>query len=420
MSDSEGQTKKRDQPDDGGNDDEEEEPPRKMVKSVDPEQQNDDDQGADAAAAGNAAPPTNGAVNDAVTADETAPFSDPPVENPGDESANANNDDPPAPDAAAENNGQLHNASTNPGVGNSEGPPVAADPAAHPATNQEPPPPVDTAAAPTADPPAPVPTAPAAAAPSAYEATPQLAAASDPVIVEVKEEISPLFVGKIIGKGGEMIRDLQARSGARIDVDQSAPQGHPRTITYRGSREKVDFAKMLVSVLSSEGTSENDLVRTSKGYASKQLKKLKYISHISRHTFFRYLTAARRSQAGVPSCSGRLARKNNRPGWYTDQTHASEVVGADSNRSRRRGRHPARQEASEDYRYRSCRPEGEGNDYVFSFESYDRIDAADQYVRTGQAEWRPVGLGSSGTCQAIAHRITSLFLRAFPFPLNVC
>jgi far upstream element-binding protein len=68
-----------------------------------------------------------------------------------------------------------------------------------------------------------------------------------------------LYVGRVIGKGGEMIRDLQARSGCRIDVDQNVPEGAPRIITYKGTRTTIDFAKQLVSVLCREGGSEADL-----------------------------------------------------------------------------------------------------------------------------------------------------------------
>jgi far upstream element-binding protein len=67
---------------------------------------------------------------------------------------------------------------------------------------------------------------------------------SDEEIVE-RGQVPALYVGRVIGKGGEMIRDLQARSGARIDVDQNVPAGHPRVITYRGTRDTVDFAKRL-------------------------------------------------------------------------------------------------------------------------------------------------------------------------------
>ena len=78
-------------------------------------------------------------------------------------------------------------------------------------------------------------------------------------LVEERGEVSALYVGRVIGKGGEMIRDLQARSGCRIDVDQNVPPGQPRVITYRGTRKTVDFAKMLVSMLCSENASESDL-----------------------------------------------------------------------------------------------------------------------------------------------------------------
>lgn len=78
-------------------------------------------------------------------------------------------------------------------------------------------------------------------------------------IVEEREEVPPIYIGKVIGKGGEMIRDLQARSGARLDVDQNVPVGQPRVLTYRGTRATVDFAKMLVRMLSQEGVSEMDL-----------------------------------------------------------------------------------------------------------------------------------------------------------------
>lgn len=77
--------------------------------------------------------------------------------------------------------------------------------------------------------------------------------------VEEKGEVSALYVGRVIGKGGEMIRDLQARSGCRIDVDQNVPPGQPRLITYRGSRRTVDFAKRLVYMLCQENVNEADL-----------------------------------------------------------------------------------------------------------------------------------------------------------------
>ncbi len=35
------------------------------------------------------------------------------------------------------------------------------------------------------------------------------------------------IIGRVIGKGGETINDLQGRSGARIQIDQNVPEGTP-------------------------------------------------------------------------------------------------------------------------------------------------------------------------------------------------
>jgi far upstream element-binding protein len=81
---------------------------------------------------------------------------------------------------------------------------------------------------------------------------------SDVIIVE-QGSVSTAYVGRVIGKGGEMIRDLQARSGCQIDVDQNVPVGAPRIITYRGIRSAIDFAKQLVSLLCTEQGNAADL-----------------------------------------------------------------------------------------------------------------------------------------------------------------
>ena len=78
------------------------------------------------------------------------------------------------------------------------------------------------------------------------------------VIIE-KAEVSIQYVGRVIGKGGEQIRDLQARSGCKIDVDQNVPAGAPRVVTYQGTRKTIDFAKQLVAILCSEGGKDADL-----------------------------------------------------------------------------------------------------------------------------------------------------------------
>jgi predicted RNA-binding protein YlqC (UPF0109 family) len=117
------------------------------------------------------------------------------------------------------------------------------------------------AAQPTQAPAAPAPAVPRYAPPAAAsrQAAPGHFGAGADQIVEEQGEVSALYVGRVIGKGGEMIRDLQARSSCRIDVDQNVPAGQPRVITYRGTRRTVDFAKHLVQMLCQENAAETDL-----------------------------------------------------------------------------------------------------------------------------------------------------------------
>lgn len=107
---------------------------------------------------------------------------------------------------------------------------------------------------------APVAAAPVAAAPVAV-APPALAvapAATD-LVVEETGSVPALYVGRVIGRGGETVRDLQARSGCRIDVDQNVPRDAPRIVTYRGTRAAIDLAKRLVALLCVAGGEEADL-----------------------------------------------------------------------------------------------------------------------------------------------------------------
>ena len=170
---------------------------------------------------------------------------------------------------------------------------TAEAPAAAPKTEpSEEPKPAAAAPAPAAPAPAPVVTG--------VDPTVQATLVNPTQIVEERGEIPALYVGKVIGKvggaakhifvldshhkhsflfsfcfgyhsnclllyvfnqsqGGEMIRDLQARSGARIDVDQNVPPGQPRGISYRGTRKTVDFAKQLVAMLQQENVNEDNL-----------------------------------------------------------------------------------------------------------------------------------------------------------------
>ena len=90
---------------------------------------------------------------------------------------------------------------------------------------------------------------------------------TDSFRIEEKDELPRNHVGSIIGKGGEMIRDLQARSGCFIVVDnQDSKSRQPPMITYRGKCiEDINFAKSLVSMLCNK---QKDKVELALGQAS--------------------------------------------------------------------------------------------------------------------------------------------------------
>jgi rRNA processing protein Krr1/Pno1 len=167
-----------------------------------------------------------------------------------DPSASAN--DPPAPQDEPEKEGEKNDD-------------PATDPAPAPQESEPAAPPQNTEVvagttetAPGTAPPVASGEAQEGAQPSPSTLAPPPEAVTDPeAIVEEKGEVSAYIAGRVIGKGGEVIRDLQARSGASIDVEQ-APVGSNRIVTYRGPRRKVDFAKHLVDLISN-GVSDTDL-----------------------------------------------------------------------------------------------------------------------------------------------------------------
>ena len=69
--------------------------------------------------------------------------------------------------------------------------------------------------------------------------------------------IDPVLVGRIIGKGGETIKQLQYTSGAHIDIDQNYPEGHPRKVLLTGPANCIIACRSLL----------DDLLRTPAGPA---------------------------------------------------------------------------------------------------------------------------------------------------------
>merc|ERR1712178_283931 len=55
-------------------------------------------------------------------------------------------------------------------------------------------------------------------------------------------------VGRIIGKGGNMIKSIRERSNCDVQVERdNGPPGPTRVVTFRGTPEAINQAKFLVS-----------------------------------------------------------------------------------------------------------------------------------------------------------------------------
>mmetsp|Transcript_75041 Transcript_75041/g.125053 ORF Transcript_75041/g.125053 Transcript_75041/m.125053 type:complete len:224 (+) Transcript_75041:68-739(+) len=64
------------------------------------------------------------------------------------------------------------------------------------------------------------------------------------------------LVGRVIGRGGETINDLQTRSGTRIQIDQTVPEGTPCKIQITGTPEAVRVAVQMVNDVMANGPSK--------------------------------------------------------------------------------------------------------------------------------------------------------------------
>ena len=60
-----------------------------------------------------------------------------------------------------------------------------------------------------------------------------------------KFQISSSSVGKVIGKGGQTIRDLQSRSGAKINIMKDSGNSYDTDVQLSGTNEQIDCAQKL-------------------------------------------------------------------------------------------------------------------------------------------------------------------------------
>lgn len=66
-------------------------------------------------------------------------------------------------------------------------------------------------------------------------------------------ECAKQYVGRIIGRAGETINVLQAKSGARVQIDQKVPDGMPCKVNISGAPDCVNLAVQMVQEIISQG-----------------------------------------------------------------------------------------------------------------------------------------------------------------------
>lgn len=100
----------------------------------------------------------------------------------------------------------------------------------------------------------------AVAAAQVASAGPQMADAYGPKTVTMS--VPATLVGKVIGKGGETIKNLQSQSRTRIQIDHTAP-GDSKTITITAdSAEFLESAKVLIQQVISDDSPQGDVQKS--------------------------------------------------------------------------------------------------------------------------------------------------------------
>lgn len=72
-------------------------------------------------------------------------------------------------------------------------------------------------------------------------------------LLSAEMECAQPLVGRVIGGGGATIRELQARSGAKIQIDQNFPEGVPRKIQITGTSAAIKIATDLIKYVLENG-----------------------------------------------------------------------------------------------------------------------------------------------------------------------
>jgi len=85
-------------------------------------------------------------------------------------------------------------------------------------------------------------------------------------------DCSKSLVGRVIGRGGETINDLQNKSATRIQIDQQVPEGMPCKITITGPPQNVQVAVQMVNEVMKNGPPRGGVQRPPQapGYGAPQ------------------------------------------------------------------------------------------------------------------------------------------------------
>jgi rRNA processing protein Krr1/Pno1 len=72
-------------------------------------------------------------------------------------------------------------------------------------------------------------------------------------IIHTVVECPQTIVGRVIGSSGATIKELQSRSGAKIQIDQNFPEGVPRKINVSGTQTAIALATQLIAYVMENG-----------------------------------------------------------------------------------------------------------------------------------------------------------------------
>eukprot|EP01042_Synura_sphagnicola_P004742 gene4742-6028_t len=66
-------------------------------------------------------------------------------------------------------------------------------------------------------------------------------------------EVPKSYIGRIIGRGGEVINLVQSKSGCKVQIDQNVPEGNPCKVNINGTLQSIPIASSMVAEILTSG-----------------------------------------------------------------------------------------------------------------------------------------------------------------------